>query len=767
MGDSFAPGKKDAATETSQGDVTDLTIITSEMSNESAETLRNLERFGRHHSFRVADAATVTDFPMVNSLTVSFTTTLKEEIQDKRESLDSFKDLPSTSSSEQVIKHQRQFALKSSKSQHVSRVDSIDDRKDKRFTLGHSKSQYSPRFQGYDEEDDLAISNLQKGNVFVYMIIPPDGGYGWFIMFISFCCQIVVDGIIFGIGVILPYIAQEFGVPGSKVVLVASMQVGFYFLSGTLSSAFINKFGFRPVALAGCLLSITLLMVATFSINLPMMIISYSILGGPSLSMIWVSSQLIIGYYFEKYRPIANGLSCSGAGAGIMMFAYMNNVLVVSWGWRNLMRLHVAFLLLVFLMVLTFVEVAPTKVGRMKEANWDDTDSDSYDSITDMIRYSRYSRYSLKRNEDIHNMGENFQNIMEKMEDLAPTLPQHKGCFATCLKSCCPCLQSFLQHPWQAPAQEAQHYVIRQDLMERQDLFYMGPRQGSHDIDAGVSASTTTTPGPRKSVIFGPTEVHTISLNDIDEKINSKRIINRLSTMTLPRSMADHRKSYKELQQTHRFPLLAFLRPKNLIHPKIRNAFNMLFDFRLLAIMEFRVLLASAFLFPMGFNIPFVYSTVRVQIEPSFAKLISPSIGFSNFAFRIASGFVAYKFREHTTFICGGGMVFGGVAVLASAFYGHDVVWFQFLYAICYGIAPAFYSTLRAIIYVRSLGLDKLTNAFGLTALAMGMGVFIGTTAGGILNDLTGDYTASFAFAGICIIVAGSLKLLLPHLRGQ
>lgn len=79
-------------------------------------------------------------------------------------------------------------------------------------------------------------------------------------------------------------------------------------------------------------------------------------------------------------------------------------------------------------------------------------------------------------------------------------------------------------------------------------------------------------------------------------------------------------------------------------------------------------------------------------------------------------------------------------------------------------ISTAFYSTLRAIIYVRSLGLDKLTNAFGLTALAMGLGVFIGTTAGGILNDLTGDYTASFAFAGICIIVAGALKLLLPYL---
>lgn len=79
---------------------------------------------------------------------------------------------------------------------------------------------------------------------------------------------------------------------------------------------------------------------------------------------------------------------------------------------------------------------------------------------------------------------------------------------------------------------------------------------------------------------------------------------------------------------------------------------------------------------------------VRAQIDASLARLITPTIGFSNFAFRIASGFVAFKFREYTTYICGGGMFFGGFAVFVSAFYGLDVVWFQFLYAVCYGIAP-------------------------------------------------------------------------------
>lgn len=83
--------------------------------------------------------------------------------------------------------------------------------------------------------------------------------------------------------------------------------------------------------------------------------------------MVWVSSQLIIGYYFDKFRPIANGISCSGAGAGIMMFSYMNSVLVPILGWRNLMRLHVGFLAVVLLMALAFIEVTPSRIGRVRE----------------------------------------------------------------------------------------------------------------------------------------------------------------------------------------------------------------------------------------------------------------------------------------------------------------------------------------------------------------------------------------------------------------
>jgi len=79
---------------------------------------------------------------------------------------------------------------------------------------------------------------------------------------------------------------------------------------------------------------------------------------------------------------------------------------------------------------------------------------------------------------------------------------------------------------------------------------------------------------------------------------------------------------------------------------------------------------------------------VRADIGPNLGAFIAPTIGLSNFIFRVASGFIAYKVPMHTTMICGFGIAFGGVFVFTSAFYGADIIWFQFLYGACYGVSP-------------------------------------------------------------------------------
>uniref|UniRef100_A0A1A9WSG2 Major facilitator superfamily (MFS) profile domain-containing protein n=1 Tax=Glossina brevipalpis TaxID=37001 RepID=A0A1A9WSG2_9MUSC len=254
----------------------------------------------------------------------------------------------------------------------------------------------SRRKETTSESDDASkkspmarkLDTLKSGHAFVYLVIPPDGGYGWLIMFVSFLSQVVVDGIIFAGGILLPYIANDFDETESTVILIISLQV-----AGAVSSAFVNKYGFRFVALIGCLSSITVLSISTFSPNNIMMIIFYSIIGGPSLSMIWVSSQLIIGYYFEKYRPIANGIACSGAGVGVALFAYLNSILLPEIGWRNTIRVHTCFLIAVLILGISYVEVAPTRIGVVRDPYFSESDtSESEDDDLELFSTVTYRR---------------------------------------------------------------------------------------------------------------------------------------------------------------------------------------------------------------------------------------------------------------------------------------------------------------------------------------------------------------------------------------
>jgi hypothetical protein len=61
---------------------------------------------------------------------------------------------------------------------------------------------------------------------------PPDGGWGWVIVFSSLMCNMVVDGIGLGYGVLLPKFADYFQASKSKVSLVGSLMIGTYLCAG-------------------------------------------------------------------------------------------------------------------------------------------------------------------------------------------------------------------------------------------------------------------------------------------------------------------------------------------------------------------------------------------------------------------------------------------------------------------------------------------------------------------------------------------------------
>jgi len=223
---------------------------------------------------------------------------------------------------------------------------------------------------------------------------PPDGGWGWVIVAASFLCNMVLDGIGYSFGIFVKPLEAHFeGAGKGKISLVGSILAGFIMLVGPISSVMVNKFGPRLTCIAGACVSAAAIFVSTFSPNVYMLMISYGIVGGLGLGLMYVPAVTAVGYWFEKKRSLVTGISTCGSGFGTIVFAPVVTALlqVSNWQWTN--RIIAGFCLLCTLLGLTMRPVPKPKC-------------DSIDSITEM----------KKKNAPIIKNGKSFNASKEELD---------------------------------------------------------------------------------------------------------------------------------------------------------------------------------------------------------------------------------------------------------------------------------------------------------------------------------------------------------------
>lgn len=64
---------------------------------------------------------------------------------------------------------------------------------------------------------------------------PPDGGWGWVIVFASFMCNVVVDGIAYSFGIFLIHFVDFYKSSKGKTAWVGSLLTGCYLIAGGFS----------------------------------------------------------------------------------------------------------------------------------------------------------------------------------------------------------------------------------------------------------------------------------------------------------------------------------------------------------------------------------------------------------------------------------------------------------------------------------------------------------------------------------------------------
>uniref|UniRef100_A0A336N0X6 CSON009264 protein n=1 Tax=Culicoides sonorensis TaxID=179676 RepID=A0A336N0X6_CULSO len=647
---------------------------------------------------------------------------------------------------------------------------------------------------------------------------PPDGGYGWVIVFASFMCNLIVDGIAYTFGVFLPEFVKYYGEGKGTVAWVGSLLSGMYLSAGPIVSALANKYGCRAVCIAGAIMASSAFVLSTFSTSVTMLMITYGVLGGIGFGMIYLPAVVAVGYYFETKRSLATGIAVCGSGVGTFAFAPLATYLLEVFDWKNA-NLVLAGLILncaVFGAMMRPLEY-PKKdkqkslMLRMYEEKKAQLERGSIAGSFFMVQLpdgtmERRMKMPVNADPGVHSSLALDQMALQTV----PTLPTITESGRNQLSPPGPLSPTRAESRRQLPRRPTR--VSESDSVES-NLAAKFPRNSSQPTFPTNAQSITknvSTPmfertrkislGERyKPSLAAIRAASSKDMGDTETIYNSKLSVaispEKPTTMVRPLSRKDifysgsvtNLKEYQSQKSLsgYRFSVLSFTqyeKEKYLEQPlpvpaepekdlcpclalpdAFKQALGAMMDISLLKDPAFLCIGISNVFGMAGLYVPFVYlvdAAVLNGIEPKSASLLISIIGITNTVGRIGCGYIADFPQVNSLLLNNICLVLSTIAVaavpLCSSYTSYIIV------AILFGFAISGYISLTSIILVDLLGLDKLTNAFGLLILFRGAACIVGSPLAGILYDMTSSYSISFLVAGALFGMSAATSFLAP-----
>ncbi|EUB61045.1 Monocarboxylate transporter [Echinococcus granulosus] len=194
-----------------------------------------------------------------------------------------------------------------------------------------------------------------------------------------------------------------------------------------------------------------------------------------------------------------------------------------------------------------------------------------------------------------------------------------------------------------------------------------------------------------------------------------------------------------------------------------------LFDFGLLRSPTFLLLLASSVFGLLGYPVPYVFlsdeaQTLGYSSEASANLLVY--LSSVNTVGRVMAGVISDWPCTDALFVNNAALIISGVACvvlpLMPSYIGHVA------YAVTFGLAIAAFVSLRIILLVEMLGLERLTNAFGFLLLFQGLAFIVSPPILASFYDLLKSYNYTFILGGASLILSALLCFpLRPILRWE
>lgn len=556
---------------------------------------------------------------------------------------------------------------------------------------------------------------------------PPDGGWGWMVVFGSFMIHVITDGVTYCFGIFYDEFLDYFKEGKGITSWILSILVGITLCSGPLSSYFVNRYGCRAVTIAGSLIASVCLVSSFWARNVLTLCLTVGVGTGMGFGLIYLPAIVSVTTYFEKKRSLATGIAVCGSGFGTFIFAPIISKLLAEYGWRGSIVIIGGVILECILFGALFrplEPVASTRSIKGKELKASEAQADLHISDHDVHQLTT----SL-----VHDNGTINGNMHRPHSVAHFTMPKSTKYGPN---GNVPSTGKFAQN-------DMARLALSQPMLTQSENRYR------HHYQFGSQGWRRHGPLDRPDIFY---QGSLMNIPSYRSKLSLKR--------------------GEEGEFMERRPTIESMRREGTAPKKVcgclpcSGEIREMLDCSLFRDIIFIIFSLSNLLTSIGFNVPYVYLVPKAKdlgMTIEKAGLLISVIGGANTVGRIILGYISDKPWINRLYIYNWSLTICGLATLISAFCSSFYT--LAIYSAVFGFTAGAYVGLTSVILVDLLGLERLTNAFGLLLLFQGIASLVGPPIAGSLFDVTGSYNPGFILAGTAIGLSGIILFLIPPVQ--
>ncbi|XP_047529209.1 uncharacterized protein LOC125065571 [Vanessa atalanta] len=628
------------------------------------------------------------------------------------------------------------------------------------------------------DDEDVSIAEAR----------PPDGGWGWVIVFASFMVNLIADGITFSFGVFFPHFLEYFGEGKGKTAWIAGIFMAMPLLSGPIASFLTDRYGCRRMTIFGSILAFLGFVISAFVDNMETLFLTFGIMAGFGLSLCYVAAVVIVAYYFEKKRSLATGISVCGSGIGTFIFAPLTYILLDEYGWRGTTLILAGFFLNMAVCGLLFRDLPWTATMNEERAK------------------ERKRRRERKRNKRFGSVAASVDSVSDTKSSAAGSMKVNDAVdIEAVTSSIVPQFSSLVDLPTFMTGGEGVSLEVFELMSNRGRAYallaqnYPGVMLPSRSFsDSGrlheqsppkaLMSPGINTPGTLSPSSLPSAQGSTTTRAPINEKAAVSLWLKRQasgSTKKPPAFLKDlrihrHSLTYRgAMLNINRYRLRASSCPNIFRNSMTTIAkgkvqwYAGLWDFWDLVVdvldfshfrnPAFLVFAMSNFLLYMWYDVPYVYiadNGLNMGFNESQASMLISIIGIVNMFGEIFLGWVGDWECANPSLVYAVCMILCGVVTfimpLLSSYFGLAAA------SGAFGAFIAANYSLTSIILVEQITLEKFTNAYGLLLLIQGLANLVGPPLAGWVYDITDSYDLSFYLSGVFIGISGIILFFMP-----